>query len=99
MSDVFDAIFGVDNYDPCEALRALRPVYMRLVAGAAEETVKFRDRELTYQRADLKSFAALISQLESECASASGLRPKRMAITVGGMVRPRGPFNGPFGRC
>lgn len=83
MAIAYDAIFGGDDYDPCEALRALRPAYMKLMSNGAVARVTFRDRTTEWHRADLKEFGALIQQLESECAVKSGVR-KRFAITAGG---------------
>ena len=80
----YDALFGAPNYNPCDALVALRPAYMKLVAGGAVERVSFRDRTTTWRAADLKEFKALIAQLEADCAAASGGPRKRMAITAGG---------------
>lgn len=79
----YEAIFGVDNYDPCAALRAMRPAYMRLLAGESEQKITFRDRDLWLYRGDVTQLKALISQLESECAAKSGLPGKRFAITAG----------------
>jgi hypothetical protein len=90
----FEALFGGDTYDPCAALRALRPAYMALLTGGVEQTVKFRDRETTWSKTDLTAFGALIKQLEADCPAAnpSGT-PRRFAITAG-TRRDRG---GPFG--
>jgi len=79
----YDAIFGVDEYDPCEALKALRPAYVKLLTGEGYQRITFRDRTLEFQRAEIKELKSLISQLESECAAANGKSPKRRAITVG----------------
>lgn len=88
----YDALFGGDDYNPCDALKALRPVYMRLtVEGAGIQKVKFRDREVSYGTGDIKGLAALIRQLESECAALSGRRSQR-AITAGYRPQPRRIF-------
>jgi len=89
----YDAIFGVDDYDPCAALRALRPAYMRMVAGGGVEKVSFRDRETWFQKADLKEFGQLIQKLEGDCAAKNGRGPGRFAIQAGS--RPCKPFD-PF---
>ena len=78
----YDAIFGVDDYDPCAALRAMRPAYMRLLAGGAPEKIEFRDRATWFSRSDAKEMGALISRLETECAASKG-RVKHFAITGG----------------
>jgi hypothetical protein len=78
----YDAIFGVEDYDPCAALLVLRPAYMKLVTGGSIERVTFRDRTTTWHASDLKAFGAVIAQLESECAAKSGTR-KRFAIQAG----------------
>lgn len=90
----YQAIFGVDDYDPCEALRALRPAYMELLAGGAAEKVSFRDRETWFQRSDMTAFGDLIRQLEGECAAKNGRGPRRFAVRAGSVRRPAGfdPF-------
>ncbi|WP_378952091.1 hypothetical protein [Mesorhizobium sp. ANAO-SY3R2] len=79
----FDAIFGVEEYDPCVALRALRPAYMKLSVGQGVANVTFRDRKVEFHRADFGAFGALIAQLESECATKQGRGARRFAITAG----------------
>ncbi len=79
----YQAIFGSDDYDPCAALQALRPEYMKAVASGGVERVRFRDRDVVYGRTSLAEFKALITQLESECAEKQGLPGKRRAITGG----------------
>lgn len=82
--DVYDLIFGIEEYDPCAALLALRPAYMRAVAGGGEQKIEFRDRAVWYQPTQLTSFGALIRQLESECAAKKGVTiVRRRAITAG----------------
>lgn len=79
----YEALFGADDYDPCAALRALRPVYMRLVAGETEQKITFRDRDLWFHKGDVLQMKGLISQLESECAAKNGTPGKRFAIAAG----------------
>jgi hypothetical protein len=79
----YDGIFGDIDYDPCAALAALRPAYMKLRAGGGVAEITFRDRTTKFHAAELKEFGALIAQLESECAAKQGRRPKRLAITAG----------------
>lgn len=79
----YEAIFGSQDYDPCEALRALRPAYMKLRATGAVAEISFRDRTTKFHKTDLKEFGALIAQLESECAEKQGLQSRRFAITAG----------------
>ena len=79
----YEALFGVVDYDPCEALRALRPAYMKLLAGEHVQKVAFRDREVWKYGGDLKAFGLLIAQLENDCASSQGRAPNRRAITAG----------------
>ncbi|TIR24021.1 MAG: hypothetical protein E5X34_13275 [Mesorhizobium sp.] len=79
----FDAIFGVDEYDPCEALRALRPAYMKLSVGGQVTEITFRDRTTKYSAGDFRKLEAIIAQLESECAKKQGRPSKRSAITAG----------------
>ena len=79
----FDAIFGVEDYDPCAALVALRPAYMKLSVGGSLARVSFRDRVTEWHRADLTALGQIIQQLESECAAKKGRPRKRFAITAG----------------
>lgn len=85
----YELLFGGIDYDPCEALKALRPVYMRLIAGETEQKVDFRDRSAWFFQADRGSLAALIRQLEIDCAAQQGvtIKPKRYAITAGARRR------------
>lgn len=83
----YQALFGVEEYDPCAALVALRPAYMQLMAGGRVEKVSFRDRETWFQRADLEEFGRLITRLESECAAKRGRPQGREAIRVGARRR------------
>lgn len=78
----YEAIFGVEEYDPCAALMALRPQYMRLMAGEAEVEIRYRDRTVKMQEADKSALASLISQLEGECNAKRGRAPRRFAITA-----------------
>lgn len=80
----YEALFGGVEYDPCAALQALRPAYMRLVAGETTQKVTFRDRDAWFFRGDTAAFRALIEQLENECAIKNGVTiRRRMAITGG----------------
>lgn len=79
----FEAIFGVEEYDPCTALAALRPAYMKLSVGGSLAEVSFRDRTVKYHRSDFTALGSLIAQLESECAAKRGRAPRRSAITAG----------------
>jgi hypothetical protein len=79
----FEALFGQDEYDPCAALRAMRPAFMQLASGQGEQKITFRDRDVWFHRADLSQFRALIAQLESECAAKNGTTRQRFAITAG----------------
>lgn len=82
MSINYEAIFGVEEYDPCAALVALRPAYMKLLAGGTVARISFRDRTTEWHRTDLTAFTALITQLEADCAAKRGRR-NRMAISAG----------------
>lgn len=79
----YNALFGQEEYDPCEALKALRPQYMKAIATGGVDRVRFRDRDVQYGQTTLKEFGALIAQLESDCAAKQGRRSGRMAITAG----------------
>lgn len=79
----YDEIFGGDDYDPCAALRLLRPAYMRLRVERSIQRITFRDRTVEYHASQLADLGALIAQLESECAAKSGKPRARFAITAG----------------
>lgn len=80
----YEALFGIAEYDPCAALAALRPAYMRMVAGETTQKVTFRDRDAWFHKGDINAFRALIEQMESECAAKNGVTiRRRMAITGG----------------
>jgi hypothetical protein len=86
MADLFDTIFGQGlDYDPCEALKLLRPALMRMMAGQSEQKINFRDRDLWLHKGDLSALRGVVTQLESECAAAQGvtLKPKRFAAVAG----------------
>lgn len=88
----YDALFGAGlEYDPCEALKALRPAYMRLIAGESEQKVDFRDRSAWFYQADKAALRDLIRQLEIDCAAKTGvtIKPKRFAATAGTVWRRR----------
>lgn len=82
----YDALFGSAEYDPCAALAALRPAYMKLRVEGGVQRVTFRDRTVEMSKPDMASLGALIAQLESQCAAKSGRGPSRFAITAGGRV-------------
>ncbi len=79
----YDALFGGDDYSPCDALKALRPAYMKMVAGEGAQVVVFRDRRVEFAKPDLDAFKSLITQLEGECAAVKGIAPRRRAIIAG----------------
>ena len=79
----YDALFGGEDYDPCAALRALRPAYMKLISTRSVQKIEFRDRSTWFQPGDAKEFGALITRLEAECAVKSG-RAHHFAVTIGG---------------
>jgi hypothetical protein len=93
MDDLFDTIFGQGlQYDPCEALKLLRPALMRMVAGQGEQKINFRDRDLWLHPGSISELKALVGQLEKECAQAQGvtLKPKRFAAVAGHIPRKGG---------
>lgn len=79
----YDAIFGGEDYDPCEALAALRPAFMKARVSGIVKEVKFRDRAVVYGETSLTEFKALISELETECAIKNGGPRKRQALKAG----------------
>lgn len=81
----YDALFGVDDYDPCAIVRALRPAYMKLLAEGSIQRVTFRDRTVEFKSADASGMIAIIRQMEAECAAKTGKRTN-FAVTAGGRV-------------
>lgn len=81
MSIDYEALFGGTDYDPCAALGALRPAYMRMLAGEQEVEIRFRDRTVRFADTNPAEMSALISRLEGECAAKTGQR-RRFAITA-----------------
>ena len=78
----YGALFGSADYDPCVALNALRPAYMQAVVEGTVRETKFRDRTVVYGGTTVGDFAALIRQLEVDCAAKSG-KSTRTAIQAG----------------
>ena len=76
-------LFGNGDYDPCAVLTAIRPVYMEMMTSPGVKRVKFRDRDTEFHTGDIKSLAALVAQMESECRAKQGLSKRRFAITAG----------------
>jgi hypothetical protein len=79
----YQALFGSEEYDPCAALVAIRPALMKLRVEKSVQRVTFRDRTVEYHETDLADLAALVAQLESECAAKRGRTKPRFAITAG----------------
>jgi hypothetical protein len=75
-------LFGGDDYDPCAALRALRPAYMEAMATGSVRRARFRDRDVEFNSNNLAEFGQLIRQLETECAEKNG-RDTTRAISAG----------------
>jgi len=88
-NDIFDLIFGVEDYDPCEGLKVIRAAYYRMVAGESVQKIEFRDRTLWNFQGSHQSLAPIIRKLEVECAEKNGvtLKPKRFAVTAGYIPR------------
>jgi hypothetical protein len=76
------ALFGGDDYDPCAALRALRPAYMEAVASGSVRRARFRDRDVEFNSNNHDELGRLMRQLETECAQNSGRNTAR-AISAG----------------
>lgn len=85
----YETLFGSEQYDPCAALKVLRPAYMKLIVGGTVARVSFRDRNVEFHRTDLEAFKALIVQLESDCAAVQGRPGRRRAITAGARFQRR----------
>ncbi len=83
----YEALFGGETYDPCAALRALRPAYMKMVAGETTQKVTFRDRDAWFHKGDINAMRALVEQMESECAAKNGVTIRRRTAITGGFRR------------
>lgn len=79
----YEALFGAEEYDPCAALMALRPVYMRLQIEGTVQRITFRDRTTEFHAPQVKELGSLIARLEGECAAIKGRARPRQAITGG----------------
>ena len=79
----YDALFGGDDYDPCEALKAIRPQYMKARVNGSIREIKFRDRTVRYDSGSFNELKTLYHELEAACAEKQGLAPKRFAIAAG----------------
>lgn len=78
----YDAIFGTDDYDPCAALTALRPEFMRARVEGSVRTARFRDRLVEFNPNNIANFEALMRELERDCAAKNG-RSTGRAIQAG----------------
>lgn len=78
----YDALFGGDDYDPCAAVRALRPAYMKALTTGTVRRARFRDRDVEFNSNNLAEFGNLMRTLEAECAAKSGKSSAR-AISAG----------------
>lgn len=87
----YDALFG-ENYNPCEALDALRPAFMKARVSGIVKEVKFRDRSVVFGETSLTEFKSLISELESECAARNGT-PRRKSAIKGGFRKSLNNYN------
>jgi hypothetical protein len=79
----YETLFGGADYDPCAALAAIRPAYMRMRVERSVQRVTFRDRTVEYHANQMQELGALVTQLESECAAKQGRARTRFAITAG----------------
>lgn len=81
----------IDENDPCAAAKALRDVYLRLVAGQAAATVSFTagpsgvSRSATFHAASPDRLLMVIRGFEGKCAALQGKGPRRRAIATGGV--------------
>ena len=83
MMAVTDTIrIGADTVDinkPCEIVTALKKMQLKLATGGVRETVRIDGEEVTFQRANDRRLAALISQYEGDCARSGGQGRRRYA--------------------
>lgn len=81
----------IDEDNPCEAAKALRAVYLNLIAGAQAQIITFKggstgvERAVTFHKANPDRLLVLIRQFEDKCAALQGGRPRRFAIRSGGL--------------
>lgn len=81
----------IDEDDPCAAAKALREVYLRLIAGQAAATVSFSSgpsgvsRSATYHAAHPERLLMVIRSFERNCAALTGGKPRRRAVATGGL--------------
>ena len=81
----------IDENDPCAAAKALREVYVRLVAGQATATVSFTagpsgvSRSATFHAASPDRLLMVIRGFEEKCAALQGKGPRRRAVSTGGV--------------
>lgn len=82
----------INEDSPCDAAKALRAVYYRLIAGQAPMTVTFRagpngvERSATFNKADPGRLLQVIRGFEERCAATSGGKPRRYAVRAGGRL-------------
>ena len=84
----FDTLFGGDDYDPCEALKAIRPALMKQTVNGSVQEIKYRDRTVRFHPTDLQDLRALVSQLEEECRLKSGDTSERRRRAISAGTRP-----------
>lgn len=81
----------IDEANPCAAAKALRNVYIGLIAGQASQIITFRagpsgvERSVTFHKADAERLMQVIRDFERQCAAAEGRRPRRHGIFTGGV--------------
>lgn len=72
----------VDLERPCDVVRALRKMQLRLAAGSVAQTVRLDDEEVTFNGANDARLAKLIAQYEDACARATDGTRRRFAMRV-----------------
>lgn len=81
----------INEQDPCAAAATLRTVYYNLIAGQGSMIVTFRagasgvERSVTFHKAHPDRLLTVIREFEEKCAKAEGRRPRRRAVSAGGI--------------
>jgi len=73
--------------DPCEAAKALRDAYYRLLAGQQESEVTYMGngvtRTIRYAKTDTQALINELRIAEQDCAAKQGLAPPRRRFAIG----------------
>lgn len=73
-----------DWTDPCAVLTWLRPLYYKVASGGQEIRITYAGRDTQYGLSNLPQLAALMRQLETECARKSESNTGRRRAFIAG---------------